>query len=379
MCCGSRAADVSRPGHEQSAKPPGMPRKACCAGCAEKKATAPMVAANTARVETATIEAVPEKVYRVLHSPGVPLDPMTRRAMELRFRRDLSGVRLHVDSQAAESAEAVFALAYAYGNHIVFGPDQFDPWSLSGKRILVHELTHVVQQISRPHSKWQWPEAISDPTGGQYEAEAEWMALNAIGRSARPPRAALDLAISAGPLMIARLGANPGCTQGQRETLHQAIFNANAWVNNSLKKLQATPVTDQVRAALRRNFGNTYGVVANLQLFIDRLQFAKSVMNRMPVGCNSTDQICLDGNCGFSVAGSVASTICTQTLAAGVSTVFIARCVLHEAFHAAFSRFVVDHYSDGHGTSTADADYPGAGVDPLLNADSYTTLAMDLS
>jgi hypothetical protein len=323
--------------------------------------------------------AVPELVYRVLYSPGLALPGDMRRSMERYFQRDLSGVRLHIDSQAAESAEAVDSLAYTYGNHIVFGSDQFDPWSLPGKRILVHELTHVVQQMSRLGGRWQWPEAIHDPADGAFEAEAERMALAAIGRSSGPLPPSLEWQVSAGPLMIARLGANPGCTQAQRETLHQAIFNANAWVNNALKKLRAEPVTDQVRRALQRNFGSTYGVTVNLQLFIDRLAFAKSVMNRMPVGCDSTNQICLDGNCGFSVAGSVASTICTQTLGAGVSAVFIARCVLHEAFHAAFSRFIVDHYSDGHGTSTADADYPGTGIDPLLNADSYTTLAMDLS
>lgn len=372
MCCGSHAANISRPGRVQSTNPAaGKPRKPCCAGCAEKTA-ASAIADKSARAETAGAEPVPESVYRVLYSPGVPLDPITRRAMERHFRRDLSGVRLHLDARAAESAEAVMALAYAYGNHIVFGPDQFDPWSIVGKRVLVHELTHVVQQISAPHQRWQWPDAIYESVGGHFEAEAELMALSAIGRSSQPMGARLDLGISAGPLMIARLGANPDCTQGQRETIHQAIFNANAWVNNAVRRMQATPVTDRVRSALRRNFGSTYGVTVNLQLFIDRLQFAKSVMNRMPIGCSSTDQICVDGHCGFAAAGSVAATVCTQTLAAGITAVFIARCILHESFHAAFSRFVVDHY-------TEDADYPGTGTDPLLNADSYTALAMDLS
>jgi hypothetical protein len=321
-------------------------------------------------VKAVVEEPVPESVYRVLSSPGVPLDAITRRQMELHFGRDLSSVRLHLDSAAAESAEAVLALAYTYGNHIVFGADQYDPWSLPGKRVLVHELTHVVQQMQT--SRWQWPEAIYESAGSDFEAEAERMALAAVGRAPLPRESLLDAGFSTGPLMIARLGANPDCTQGQRETIHQAIFNANAWVNNAVRRLRADPPSDRVRSALRRNFGSTYGVTANLQLFIDRLQFAKSVMNRMPIGCNSTDQICVDGHCGFANAGSLAATVCTQTLAAGVSAVFIARCILHESFHAAFSRFVVDHY-------TEDADYPGTGIDPLLNADSYTALAMDLS
>jgi hypothetical protein len=81
------------------------------------------------------------------------------------------------------------------------------------------------------------------------------------------------------------------------------------------------------------------------------------------------------------VAGSHASTICSNiTLVAGVSGVYRAGVVLHEAFHAAFSRFTGDEYSGWHGASgSAMATYPGAGINPLLNADSYTTLVIDLS
>jgi hypothetical protein len=53
---------------------------------------------------------------------------------------------VHSDHSAAESARAVHARAYTVGEHIVFGEQQFAPESTEGRRLLAHELTHVIQQ-----------------------------------------------------------------------------------------------------------------------------------------------------------------------------------------------------------------------------------------
>jgi hypothetical protein len=66
--------------------------------------------------------------------------------MEGRFGYDLSPVRLHQDPEAAASAKDVNARAYTVGHHIVLGAGQYSPETLEGKRLLAHELTHVVQQ-----------------------------------------------------------------------------------------------------------------------------------------------------------------------------------------------------------------------------------------
>jgi hypothetical protein len=89
---------------------------------------------------------VPASVRRALLSPGQPLDDSARALMEPRFGHDFGRVRIHRDAQSAESARAVNALAYTVGNDIVFGSGQFAPATPSGRRILAHELTHVVQQ-----------------------------------------------------------------------------------------------------------------------------------------------------------------------------------------------------------------------------------------
>ena len=84
----------------------------------------------------------PPVVHDVLNSAGQPLDSRTRAAMEPRFGHDFSMVRVHADAKAAESAEAVGALAYTVGRHVVFGAGQ----STENTPLFAHELTHVVQQ-----------------------------------------------------------------------------------------------------------------------------------------------------------------------------------------------------------------------------------------
>lgn len=59
---------------------------------------------------------------------------------------DLSGVRIHADEQAARSAHEIDALAYTYGEHVVFGAGQYRPGTDAGRALLAHELVHVAQQ-----------------------------------------------------------------------------------------------------------------------------------------------------------------------------------------------------------------------------------------
>jgi hypothetical protein len=88
----------------------------------------------------------PPIVTEVLRSAGQSLDGGTRSFFEPRLGVDLSGVRVHTDAKAAESARAVDALAYTVGQAVVFGREQYAPGTVAGRRLLAHELTHVLQQ-----------------------------------------------------------------------------------------------------------------------------------------------------------------------------------------------------------------------------------------
>lgn len=91
-------------------------------------------------------------VDRVLASSGRPLEPVLRQDMEQRFGHAFSGVQVHTDSAAEQSARDVNANAYTVGNNVVFGAGQFVPETHEGRRLLAHELTHVVQQVAISHS-----------------------------------------------------------------------------------------------------------------------------------------------------------------------------------------------------------------------------------
>jgi hypothetical protein len=81
---------------------------------------------------------------------GSPLDSATRADMESRFGHDFGDVRVHTDGAAHDSAKSVNAQAYTVGSNVVFQRDKYDPSSDTGKHMLAHELTHVVQQRSGP-------------------------------------------------------------------------------------------------------------------------------------------------------------------------------------------------------------------------------------
>lgn len=66
--------------------------------------------------------------------------------MEPRFGHDFGRVRVHTDSRAASSAQEVNALAYTVGQEVVFGSGQYARRTNEGRRLLAHELAHVVQQ-----------------------------------------------------------------------------------------------------------------------------------------------------------------------------------------------------------------------------------------
>jgi hypothetical protein len=128
------------------------------------------------------VEAPPE-VHEVLAAPGQPLSSATREFMETRFGHDFSRVRIHADEQAAASAQAINAHAYTSGHNIVFGHGQYNPGAPSGRHLLAHELTHVVQQEDRASTVQRTPSEDPCTYPGHAAKDREVhlnLALNAV-------------------------------------------------------------------------------------------------------------------------------------------------------------------------------------------------------
>ena len=137
----------------------------------------------------------PPVVHDVLRSSGRPLDPSARAFFEPRFGHHFGEVRVHTDAPAAASARAVGALAYTVGRDVVFGQGQYAPQTPAGRRLLAHELAHVVQQGAATAAPGQRL-AIGD-ADGPAEAQAARIAAavmdagSATAEAGAPDRARL--------------------------------------------------------------------------------------------------------------------------------------------------------------------------------------------
>lgn len=107
---------------------------------------APVHVQRRAHRASETAATPPASVDRALAGSSSRLDAALRGDMESRFRSDFSQVRVHTGATAEQSAEDIDAAAYTVGHHIVFGRGRFAPSTLDGRRLIAHELTHVLQQ-----------------------------------------------------------------------------------------------------------------------------------------------------------------------------------------------------------------------------------------
>ncbi len=108
--------------------------------------TVPIKISCFAGNETVSAGSSPASVERTLSGSGRSLEQPVRQDMEKRFGHDFSKVRIHTDGSAARSASDINARAYTAGSDIVFNQGEYEPQSNKGKKLLAHELTHVVQQ-----------------------------------------------------------------------------------------------------------------------------------------------------------------------------------------------------------------------------------------
>lgn len=104
------------------------------------------VQAKPANSQTPSVSSKIESGINSLKGGGQPLSESTRSYFESRFGADFSQVRVHTDSNTSGAAKSVNARAFTTGNDVVFGTGQYSPETSPGKKLIAHELMHVVQQ-----------------------------------------------------------------------------------------------------------------------------------------------------------------------------------------------------------------------------------------
>jgi outer membrane protein OmpA-like peptidoglycan-associated protein len=102
-------------------------------------------------------------------SRGHPLPDAERAHFGQAFGTDLDGVRVHTDSEADALNGELNAAAFTTGQDVFFSQGSYEPNTSKGRRLLGHELTHVVQQGG---SRAQGKLRLGEP-GDVLEKEAE--------------------------------------------------------------------------------------------------------------------------------------------------------------------------------------------------------------
>lgn len=134
-------------------------------------------------------------------SAGSPLEPQVRTQMEHAFQTDFSRVTVHADSPRAS---ALGALAYTEGNAVHMAPGQYAPGSRTGRELLGHELTHVVQQREGRVSATGQAKGVAVNDDPGLESEADELGRRAAAGEVVYRSAGLGLRQQLGTVQMAR-------------------------------------------------------------------------------------------------------------------------------------------------------------------------------
>jgi Domain of unknown function (DUF4157) len=123
---------------------PGIQR--VCTECEEEMQRQPVIQPKGVRGQTSQVSPSVAANIQSMNGGGKPLPWSARSFFEPRFGADFSGVRVHTDTRATETAKSINARAFTVGRNIAFGAGQYAPETHAGRRLLGHELTHTLQQ-----------------------------------------------------------------------------------------------------------------------------------------------------------------------------------------------------------------------------------------
>jgi len=266
---------------------------------------------------------------------GSPLPFNTNSYMSQAFGNDFSHVKIHTDSHAIQMNQGLNARAFTHGSDIYFNKGEYSPNSSAGKKLLAHELTHVVQQGNN----------------------------NLIQREAN-----FD---------------DNSCNAGYQENIREAWETAVLWINNARRRLNNTSeVSGRLQAHFKIDPENTAHSTA-LNLVKDNFNQMAALINRdIDNRCVEPDR---DSKCHLGDGRQYAAYVHRGTPEDGIwhctnstDTGFLGRyslieTIVHEIAHLTTNR-VTDHAY--HHQSSA---YQGLTRQQAIhNADSYSQFAQDL-
>lgn len=249
---------------------------------------------------------------------GSSLDSSTQNFMSSRFGADFSNVRVHTDFNAVQMSRELSAHAFTVGNDLFFNQGKYNPGSDDGKRLLAHELTHVVQNKENISMRIQ--RIVIDENVSTNDTK-----LNEIGVSSRAE--VLDILRNANAQAI--------------DMCNQAITRLNEGLNNAVNNQTVDSNIEQIlneELGLSFNDRNNHNEIRRL---ISRFTQVRTTLEsgylKYTIGfvnLNTSLVGCLPGNCSsayaFTCPGNRLIVLCRDFF----NTPFEqGQTLLHEVFH----------------------------------------------
>jgi len=344
-----------------------------CAACEEEEKDIHRTASPSNSAPAATPGSVPAatpSVHEALQSPGQSMDAGTRSFMESRFGYDFSDVRIHNDPLAHQSSTEINALAYTHGRDIVFGADQYQPGSEGGKRLLAHELTHVIQQKNDGEAYqaklFRRVGTVNCPANVAGAPDDPRAALEGIQPNAQALAAqAADSLKADSDAVKAGIPDDPSVTfQAYRDHFGLPVASGTGFLNR---------LTGVVRPSLEIAASEELNILSKRFQLSSRF-FSQTVNYRCPgdapltlVGCSA---VACDGDFAFSCLGNSTIALCApfwQTLATDDAR---AVGLIHESLHIIFGD-IVEGTQRGPGRNFNVAGCYEFIVDALNGAESF--------
>ena len=136
------AADDPLPQQKSNNRSIAIQRK--CSACNKDEETIQRKASLSADKSNSPIQL--NAKIKSLQGGGQALSQTERNFFEPRFNNDFSKVRIHTSAQAANTAKSINARAFTFGNNVAFATGEYSKTSQQSKKLMAHELTHVLQQ-----------------------------------------------------------------------------------------------------------------------------------------------------------------------------------------------------------------------------------------
>jgi hypothetical protein len=282
-------------------------------------------------------------------SGGRALAADVRGFFEPRFGHDFGHVRIHTDSRAAEAAGALAARAFTIGSDVAFAPGEYRPHSHEGRRLLAHELAHVIQQSGGAPARVRREPVELPPTG-------------------------IDQRY-------------PGCTDPRSRALQYEIDLARVSVNGAIAALEqelasiqspspGAGIITMAGSALAKYFKTRNP--AQVKTIVARLRAIGKILARGPGNWVCTTQASCAQQC--SSGGSTAAACAGTTSAVLVCSVYFTWTSNHVARSMVLVHETAHQAGLGGDTYEYTKQFPGLTTSQaMVNADSYAYFVQDLA